>query len=576
MKALKLMIIAFTVLGWQSVAGQQSVPDHNFSRVSLTVIYLDDPNPDAKFNASISQSVHGFFEQTKLIGPKYNDHLISTRFARIDVDNFTSENRTMIGNTKEAGQIADYINKSDISRQIVTKWFDRQPDGTFKMDLIGQRGLYNASDNDYITAAASQRQFAGLKDQGEKLLKLSYILFVNFSDINYTVNQKTGSGAYSGLARGYLFQLVWNDSISADFYQNLWIADGDNDAVRSAKKAKFDSTVFPVKHIRDFNTSAAQSNFSITEDKRSDAEKRTALFTSLYENLVVDIDTKVPEFQVRQTLVSSNPIGATIGTKEGLYVDQRFFVLENVQKRNKEVVQRRRAVVRAKTVADNEKITEGKSTPSIFYQVGGGKIDHFGMYMEQKNDKGISLTGSYMKGNMGGLNGTLEYNLSRSFSKTMKLKSIPTGVNFFIDLAVQKSTYNDVNIPDYYYSDSHDYTFARVSGGFSKDFYFWKNFHISPRVGYGIEYTSLYAKGDNGSYPDGLTAMGDHALIGITGGLNLHYNFQLIGGFNYYIPIGDLWVTPGSDKAVPLTMSWSKVFDGRQGLAIFGGIRILL
>jgi hypothetical protein len=576
MKALMLMLPALLVMGWTGAIGQQKVPDRSYSRVSLTIIYLDDPNPDPNFNAGIGQTVRNFFEQSKLIGPKYNDHTISTRSARVDVDNFTAENRTMIGNPKETGQILDFVNKSDISRQVVSKWFDRQPDGTFKMDLIGQRGLYNASDNDYITAAASQRQFATLKDQGEKLLKVSYLLFVNISDVKYTEVKSLNSGSWSGLARGYLYKLNWNDSVSANFYQNLWIAEGDAEAVKSAKKKAFDSTVFPIVHVKNLDVSASKSNSPVNGVKPSDTEVITGIINSMYESLIVEIDTKVSDFQVRQGLISSKPIGATIGSKEGLYVDQRFFVFENVQNWNKQVVQRRRAVIRAKTVVNNEKVTEGKSNPSIFYQVGGGKIDHFGMYMVQKNDKGIAFTITSMKGNMGGLNGTLEYNLSRSFSKTMKLKTIPTGVNFFIDLAVNNGNYSDVEIPGYFSSRNDDFSFFRVSGGFSKDYYFLKNFHISPRIGYGIENTSLYDKGESGTYPDGLSAMGDHILIGGSGGLNLLHNFQLIGGCNIYIPVGDLWMTAGSEKSVPLTMSWSKVFYGRQGLSIFGGVRILL
>lgn len=581
MKPWTSLIIVSGLIGMNSVVGQQNVTDRDYSRISLTVIYIDDPNPDPNYNGSISQSVRSYMEQTVLVGPKYNDHTISTRFVGIDIDNFTSENRTMIGNSKESGQILDFINHSDISRKIVSKWFDRKPDGTLSMDLIGQRGLYNANDNDYITAAATQRQFAGLKDQGEKLLKFSYLLFVNFSDIKYTEGKTAGSGAYSGFGRAYLYKLEWNDSISANFYENLWISEGDNESVKSTKKQKFDSAVFPVVHVRNVNASAIQSTISVSGNQTSDADKRKALFTNLYNNLMFELDSRVPEFQVRQNLISSHPIGATVGTKEGLYVDQRFFVYENIQKKNKELDKRRRAVLRAKKVVDNEKITEGRTTPSTFYQVAGGKVDHFGMYIEQKNDKGISVIGSFLYGEMGGLNLTLGYNLSRSFSKTLKMKTIPTGLNFFLDLALNSETYGGiypVAIAGYYTSEeSKKYSFIRASGGFSKDIYFLKNFHIAPRIGYGIEYVSLYSKEDgNTDFPDGLTAMGDHVLAGGSVGMNLLHNFQIIAGLNYYIPIGDLWVMAGSKEPVTMQKRWSSVFHGREGLSVFAGIRILL
>jgi len=312
-------------------------------------------------------------------------------------------------------------------------------------------------------------------------------------------------------------------------------------------------------------------------DKRTDEEKRTALLNSLYENILIQIENRVPDFQVRQNLISSKPIGATIGLKEGVYVDQRFFVYENVQKRNQEIFKRRRAVVRAKNVADNQKVTQGKSKPTIFYQVAGGKIDHFGMFLEQKNDRGIAITASYLSGDVGGANLTVGYNISRILSKTMKMKTIPTGIYLFVDLAADPARYSNVNVPQYYSNDSgKDYLFTRVSIGLSKDIYFLHHFQLSPRIGYGIENTSLYAKGDNATFPDGLTITGDHVLAGASLGMNLLHNVQLIGGANYYYPLGDNFLKAGSNPQVSTAIEWPSVFYNRSGLSFFGGLRILL
>jgi len=571
-----ILLVVLMIASVELIIGQVANERKKYERVSLTVIYIDDPSPDPNYTSGISQSVRSFMEQTRLVGPKYNDHNISTRFVNIDIENFTAENRAMIGNLKDAGMILDYINRSDLSRQVVAKWFERKPDGTLTMDLIGQRGLYNATNNDYITAAASQRQFGSLKDQGESLLKLSYLLFVNFSDIQYKEGKEPGTGDYSGMARGYLYKLNWNDSISANFYENLWIGEGDSESTKSAKKQLFDNTVFPFVFVRNVTSTVAQPLVSLLANKKNDAEKRTALFSNLYENLMIELDTRVPDFQVRQNLISSKPIGATIGSKEGLYVDQRFFVFENVQKKNQELAKRRRAVIRAKRVVDNEKVTEGTTAPSTFYQVAGGKIDHFGMFIEQKNDKGIAVTGALASGQMGGFNVSLAYNLSRSMSKTMKIKTIPTGINFFVDLGLDNGYYL-ASIPDYYYSeDLESFFFFRGSGGFSKDFYFLRNFHITPRIGYGVEYTSIYASGTNSDYPEGLTAMGDHVLVGGSLSMNLMHNFQLTGGVNYYIPVGNLWLSSGSASLPTPGYRWSYLFPGRKGMAAFAGITILL
>jgi hypothetical protein len=571
-----ILLVVLLIASVELIVGQVANERKKYERVSLTVIYIDDPSPDPNYSSSISQSVRTFIEQARLVGPKYNDHTLSTRFVNIDIENFTAENRSMIGNPKDAAKILDYINRSDLSRQVMAKWFERRPDGTLSMDLIGQRGLYNATNNDYITAAATQRQFGSLKDQGENLLKLSYLLLVNFSDIQYKEGKEPGTGDYSGMARGYLYKLNWNDSISANFYENLWIGEGDPESVKAARKQRFNETTFPFVFVRNVNTSVAQPLVSLIANKKADAEKRSALFTTLYENLMVELDSRVPDFQVRQNLISSKPIGASIGSKEGLYVDQRFFVFENVQKKNQELIKKRRAVIRAKRVVNNENVTDGTTNPSTFYQVAGGKIDHFGMFMEQKNDKGIAVTGALASGEMGGFNFSLAYNLSRSMSKTMKIKTIPTGINFFVDLGLDNGYYL-ANIPDYYYSENlESFFFLRGSGGFSKDFYFLRNFHITPRIGYGVEYTTIYPSGTNSVYPEGLTAMGDHVLLGGSLSMNLRHNVQLTGGLNYYISVGDLWLKSGSASLPTPGYRWSYLFPGRQGMSAFVGVTILL
>jgi hypothetical protein len=257
-------------------------------------------------------------------------------------------------------------------------------------------------------------------------------------------------------------------------------------------------------------------------------------------------------------------------------VDQRFFIYENVQKKNQEIAKRRRAVVRAKNVADNQTVTQGKSNPTTFYQIAGGKVDHFGMFLEQKNDYGVSLAATALFGEMGGYNVTLGYNLSRTLGKSMKMKTIPTGVYLFVDLALEQKVYGNVNVPNYTATGfSKNFSFTRLSLGLFKDFYFLNHFQLTPRIGYGIERTNLFDKGD-AVYPEGLSISGDHILAGASLGMNLLHNVQIIGGANYYYLLGNNSVTAGSSPSVTIATPWSSIFYNRSGLSIFGGLRILL
>ena len=74
----------------------------------------------------------------------------------------------------------DYIIKllqeQKVAQQILSIWFNRQADGSYNVDLLKQRGLYNANDNDFMAASASKRGQSTLMDMGLKLVNQSYVL----------------------------------------------------------------------------------------------------------------------------------------------------------------------------------------------------------------------------------------------------------------------------------------------------------------------------------------------------------------------------------------------------------------
>ena len=70
-----------------------------------------------------------------------------------------------------------------MAQQILSIWFNRQADGSFNVDLLKQRGLYNANDNDFMAASASKRGQSTLMDMGLKLVNQSYVLVYDFFDV---------------------------------------------------------------------------------------------------------------------------------------------------------------------------------------------------------------------------------------------------------------------------------------------------------------------------------------------------------------------------------------------------------
>ena len=134
------------------------------------------------------------------------------------------------------------------------KWFDRDKNtGAFDMNLIAERGFYDASILDLREARASSRGIAMLADAGEELIGHTYVLV---NDIRYADKETTKSAVGGGLlaaslvasffgvdlsnavsavgnlagniagfkvfVTSYLFRLDWKDYRGSNCYSNLW------------------------------------------------------------------------------------------------------------------------------------------------------------------------------------------------------------------------------------------------------------------------------------------------------------------------------------------------------------------
>ena len=173
----------------------------------------------------------------------------------------------------EAADLPISINKflidAKVANQLVAKWYNRQPDGSFDMKLIGERGYYNASEMEANIERKTARGVASLADAGEELINNTFVVVSKFFFISNEVAaakirdaakanagklgdmfkkmvlenadkvyEKTKEG-YSVLTTSFLYQMVWNDSIAAVFYNDMWM---DKNHIDPKKKELFDNS----------------------------------------------------------------------------------------------------------------------------------------------------------------------------------------------------------------------------------------------------------------------------------------------------------------------------------------------
>lgn len=249
-----------------------------------------------------------------------------------------------------------FMKDKKVAHKMVANWFMRNPeDGSFDMSMIAERGSYNASELDVNMAKGSARGLASIADAGVELIQNTFVVVnrLNFisnevpariirdaaklgaakmpglagelastaADVAY---EKAKEG-YSVFATSYLFQLEWNDSTEAVFYNDYWVNKGDaNGAARA--EAFFNNDLFKMKYIGS-EKSKALVTFSLKQ-QRSEIEYIEEATVRAVDNVYGKLQKAYEVFKPKVPLLTGEPITAKIGMKEGLEGGEKFEVLE--------------------------------------------------------------------------------------------------------------------------------------------------------------------------------------------------------------------------------------------------------
>jgi hypothetical protein len=289
-----------------------------------------------------------------------------------------------------------YLDEKEVAKALVSKWFNRDSEGTFSMDLVSERGAYNASVLDAEIASGSAMGFNLLRDSGEELIGQTFVLF---SYLNFIENEPVAALARDMLAKeankfkgigkikgkvgvspeqevykklregytvwttSYLYQLDWNTEVMNQFYMDYWIPRG---VVNAERKNKFDeSDLFKLNFIGKVYTTTVTIP-SLFKSVEEEEVIRTATVRNLdasYASLQKEYDA----FKPSVPLLTAEPITANIGMKEGLEGGEKFEVLEIVQ--NPETGARVYKKVTTITV-DKDKIWDNRYNAEIYVQEG--------------------------------------------------------------------------------------------------------------------------------------------------------------------------------------------------------------
>lgn len=563
----------------------QTAPSSDYDRNAMTLLLFDYSS------SQYSRLVRDAFKEAK-IPVKFDEH--NLQYMNLSERTQGSSNLTS-GSTLT--NVQNIIKSSHIPNDIIAKWYSRDEEGKFGMSLIAKRGLYNATDQEYAEAMKGMRKNAQLEDAGEKLVNKSYIMVMDYYNLKtmkeiydaqdeqrrkQAKKDKTKfepverkKNGFVGDARAYLFKIDFNDSIAAIFYRQLWIDERDSEANITQKKKKFEEMDFPVKLVSSHSTSVEGTQYNPGQFMAPVVQKtREQLMAELINDGINGnifwFEKQVADWRVRTMVHDVHPISAKIGRKENLKVDQRFFVYENRLTHNNKEIAKRVGVIRAKYVADNRNVTHGNTKPSVFYQVAGRKIDNYGMYIEQKNDLGIGIIGGYSSGAFTGGLLRLELGLAQLAGNSVGYNALPSALRLYIEAGLESAMY-DLQLG--IFKEETDYSFAHITGGLSKDLYFFRNFHITPYAAFAYE-TASWKDEDNGNDEDPPSLETYGASFGGRFGFNLLHNLQIIYSVDYFKPVGSIMDTDDVLQLPDTEMGWVDVFEGRSGISQGIGIRL--
>ena len=338
-----ILSLAMLVVSASSINAQVADNlDVKYRRSSLYTLMIHEPS------RPYAEVIKNSFEKGP-IPEKFNDHTLGSRvIPATDAKD-------------ESANITAFLESNNVARDIVAKWFNRSAKGGFNMDLIKQRGSYDASVLDITKAKASKRGLDMLADAGEELIKNTFVLVNDFKYVSKEEVAKKASGLLSALGtigdyagvsnastittaasagvtvagKGYvvkttahLYRLDWNEEVANIFYNDYWTEDGKISPEKV--KAFNESKIFKLIYIgSDVSWADVQSSVFTNKTEEQLIEKSTV---KAVDAVIVKLQKNYDEFKTKTPLFTGEPITAKIGLKEGLTNKSVFNVLEQRMK----------------------------------------------------------------------------------------------------------------------------------------------------------------------------------------------------------------------------------------------------
>ena len=281
----------------------QNLSEAKYQRGSVIHIMIE--HPMYMFNDEIASA----FKRIPL-SERFNNHNLGVKVVKFATQEFTDQQ----------GYISSFTKQTKLGNRAIAKWFNwDKGTGKFNMELIKERGLYNANTLDRLIASRSMRGNAILQDMGENLIPNTYLLM---SDICYKgdYSNKEKDKDLIGKKRSfdvkittYIYQLNWSEEQLYEFYGKYY--SGSTDFINQPS--------YGFDYKAKIETSYGEKSSDITQSELIERVVARCLDIN-----IAKLQKIYPDFRIKATMTSSDPIQADLGLKEGLTPNDKYEVLE--------------------------------------------------------------------------------------------------------------------------------------------------------------------------------------------------------------------------------------------------------
>lgn len=410
-----MLILVLVLLLVDTAFTQEQVYEEKYRRSSLYSILIRHPEKD------FDNDIDTVFRLVP-VPEKFNDHNLKIRAinAAVTQKNKNDDEQNIMDYT-----INPFVEKNDIAKRLVSKWFNRKEgkkgDGTFDMNLIKERGLYDADYFDYQVANQSVRGQSMLADAGEELIGNTFVIF---NDIRYFDKEEASKWATAGILiageiasrftggltsvlvdvgttttasitkeiagfrvsiTSYLYQLDWNEEATAVFYKDYYTSQPDEAKKRAYNAAK---DLFRLRYVGNFSTVSSETTLRGVQNKNDMIRK---VCERAIDKSIAQLQKKYEEFRVKTPLFSTEPLTAKIGLKEDVDEKTKFEVLEMVEDADGKINYKRVGIIRPikgkiwdnRFMAEFEEENEGNARTATEFQVVSGSGFRPGMLLRE-------------------------------------------------------------------------------------------------------------------------------------------------------------------------------------------------